>query len=119
MAGWYTDTTWPTTADSATSDYVCNHSECYEDADEDKDFYPFCCYGHYEFDQLMDFVTGNKSVGVGPTNAEVMTATDASSADYSMPYIYSDFEWSHCSTDFEDLAAIILAENNAERSSLL
>lgn len=113
MAGWFADDTWPT--DPEGTAYICNHSECYEYADEDKDYYPFCCYGHYEFDQLMDFVSGNRSQGVGPTNSEVMVGTDASSGDYSMPYIYSHFEWSHCDESFEDLAEELLTENSGRR----
>jgi len=50
---------------------------------------PECCRGHYEFDQLMDFTSGNKSAGIGPTNREVLDGINSGSNSYSMSYMYS------------------------------
>jgi hypothetical protein len=44
-----------------------------------KDYYDSCCYGHYENDQLMDFVSGDRDSGMGLTNAEQLQQTDPSS----------------------------------------
>jgi hypothetical protein len=50
----------------------------------EKDFYDFCCYGHYEYDQMLDFVSGNRSQVFGLTNREILDATDASSDTYKV-----------------------------------
>jgi len=102
ISGGFDDFDWPTKA--STKDYVCNHDSCYETDDEGttkKDYYGECCYGHYENDQLLDFVNGEKTSGYGPTNREILDGTDASSASYSMNYIYNDFSWDHCDDDFQ------------------
>jgi len=94
---------WPTNA-PAGGDWVCNHNTCYPTEDSDKGFYSSCCYGHYEFDRLLDFTTGNRSNYYGPTNSEIYLGNDPSSDDYNMPYIYDSFDWNHCSkTDFDAL----------------
>jgi len=84
---------------------VCDKAQCYEtdavSGEVTLDYGDFCCYGHYEDDQLMDWITPAKNSGWGPTNRETMDALDAASADYSMPYIYDSFSWDHCSEDFD------------------
>jgi len=90
---------------------VCDKSECYEGEGYDQDsmnalsydYFDECCYGHYENDQLLDFVNGDKSSGFGMTNREVITSTDPSNKDYAMTYIYDKFEWDHCTENFNSL----------------
>jgi len=95
MAGGFDDETWAT---DAVNDYVCAKAQCYESAYGSKDYYAECCYGHYEDDQMLDFVSGNRSSHTGWTNGRVVKAMDPrSSGEYSMPYIYDSFSWNHCS----------------------
>jgi hypothetical protein len=51
----------------------------------------------------MDFITGNKSAGVGSTNRETLDGTNAASLDYNMEYIYDNFAWDHCTVDIVGL----------------
>jgi hypothetical protein len=115
MAGGFEDETWAT--DSA-NDYVCAKALCYEsDYGSGKDYYADCCYGHYENDQMLDFVSGEKNSGYGPTNKEVLDGTDPTSADYSMTYIYDHFKWDHCEEDFDAEIASLAAAESAEEST--
>jgi len=85
------------------NDYVCDKAACYK-ADTDKtDYYADCCDGHYENSQLLDGVSGQRHQYYGPTNGEVLSATDPRKETYSMPYIYDKFDWSHCTYDFDAL----------------
>jgi len=99
LSGGFDDFKWPT---DSKSDYVCDKAECYEDGD--KGYHDECCYGHYEDDQLLDFINADKGAGYGPTNKAILEDSDPTSSDYSMTYIYDDFTWSHCEgEDFEGL----------------
>jgi len=106
MAGGFSDETWATDAEN---DYVCNKAECYEDSYSARGYYAECCYGHYENDKMLDFVSGNRSQHTGWTNGRVVKALDPrSSGEYSMNYVYDSFSWGHCSAqsseyDFEAL----------------
>jgi len=100
MAGGFENTTWAT---DAFNDFVCSKGVCYEADVGTKSNHAACCYGHYQYDQLLDFVHGNKSAGYGLTNDYVMKVTDPKSVNYSMPYIYDSFSWSHCMEDFDAL----------------
>jgi hypothetical protein len=62
-----------------------------------------CCYGHYQFDGMLDFVTGNYSGNVGDSNNFVLRGMDPTSASYQMPYIYENFNWNHCEEDFHGM----------------
>jgi len=105
---------WPT---DALTDYVCDKSECYESDYGAKDTYAMCCYGHYENDQMLDFVNGEKNSGYGPTNKETLDGTDPTSAAYSMTYIYDHFKWDHCDEDFDAEIASLAAADSAEEST--
>ena len=98
LSGGFTDTLWPS---DSVNDYVCDKSQCYED--DELDYYAACCYGHYEDDQLLDFITPDKNSGTGPTNKETMDGLNPNNPDYSMPYIYDSFTWDHCTEDFDNL----------------
>ena len=97
------DFEWPTTAVSSnyTEDgYVCNKPLCYmPEYGDDFEYYSYCCIGHYEYDQLLDFVTGDKNQGFGPTNRQILDGINAATSDYNMLYIYDSFEYDHCKTD--------------------
>ena len=100
VSGGFADAEWPTSAKE-----VCEKHTCYESKYGAKKSYDQCCYGHYENDQLLDFVNGDAEAGYGLTNKEIMEGTDSSSASYSMTYIYDDYTWTHCMTkDFLTLS---------------
>lgn len=44
----------------------------------------------------MDFVNGDRTGSFGETNHDVLVATNPVTETYSMPYIYDEFDWSHC-----------------------
>jgi len=89
---------WPTDFENQ---YVCDKPSCYEG--DSKDYYSKCCYGHFAYDQMLDFTTGNASQGFGPTNFRTLRDTDPTSDNYAMTYIYDDFDWDHCDEDFNGL----------------
>lgn len=95
MTGGFEDTNWPTSGE-----HLCNKYICYESTEGVKGEHTQCCYGHNEYDQLLNFASGDVSSGYGPTNAEILQWTDASREDYAMPYVYDDFTWGHCDEDF-------------------
>jgi len=111
ISGGFDSTSWPS---DSTEDYVCDKSQCYEDGT--LDYYAACCYGHYEDDQLLDFVNANKNAGFGLTNKEVLTNSDPLSSAYAMPYIYDGFTWDHCDEDFD---ALFSSLNKNSRPNLL
>jgi hypothetical protein len=98
LMGGFSDTRWPT---DSTAEYVCDKAECYEQGTIAT--YAACCYGHYENDKLLDFISGDKNRGTGLTNADILQAASAGSDTYSLPYVYDHFRWDHCSQDFETL----------------
>ena len=116
MVGGFDDTTWPTEGDD-----LCDKYYCFEpDISTEKGNYTNCCYGHYENDQLLDFINSDVYAGLGDTNKEVMEYTDPMNRFYSMPYIYDDLMWSHCNgseNDDDNFARIIenLYDENSRR----
>lgn len=99
---------WPT---DASEDYVCDKSECYVSDYGKKGSFDQCCYGHYEYDQLLDWTTGNASAGYGDTNHQVLLDTNPTNSDYGMSYIYDDFSWDHCDEDFDSLIDSLYSAN--------
>jgi len=91
MSGGFETSEWP----SESTD-VCDKSRCYESLYGTKDYHTECCYGHYEFDQLLDFTTGDRYAGFGDSNHDIMKYSNPANEDYGMTYIYDDFTWSHC-----------------------
>ena len=69
MAGGFDDESWAT---DPVNDFVCSKWSCYESEFGEKDDYDECCYGHYESDQMLDFINGDKNAGTGDTNHEVI-----------------------------------------------
>jgi hypothetical protein len=112
MTSSFADTLWPS---DALNDYVCDKSNCYEDGV--KDAWPQCCYGHFEFDQLLNFVDGDKDTGYGPTNREMISGTDPTNTGYAMPYIYAHFEWDHCLSDFTGLLSKLASTTSSQEQS--
>jgi hypothetical protein len=116
MAGGFESLDW---AFDPVFDYVCDKGSCYEASMGLFGYFDDCCYGHYQYDQMLDAVMGNKSAGFGDTNDFIMKATDPTSEDYSMPYIYETFDWSHCDEDFNELLnALYNAEDAQKRRQL-
>ena len=105
---------WPT---DSKNDYVCDKAQCYESDYGSKDYYGMCCYGHYENDQLLDFVTGDKNSGYGLTNKQVLDYTDPTSEDYNMPYVFDHFKWEHCEEDFAGEIASLVEKEEQELST--
>lgn len=93
---WYTD---------PASQQVCQKALCYNETHGLTDYWPNCCYGHFEHDQMLDFESGNRNSYRGLTNAQLLAAGDPRSSSYSLPYIYDQFSWKHCSQDFEGVFA--------------
>lgn len=100
MTGGFDDETW---SNNPKQSYVCNKAKCYKDTTGMKDFYSDCCYGHYEYDQMFDGISGDRNNKVGQTNREIIDNTDPRKITYSMSYIYDSFTWKHCNEDFETL----------------
>jgi hypothetical protein len=61
------------------------------------------CYGHYEHDQVVDAISGNRYIKVGQTNSDVVHGSDPLSEKYNMPFIYDTCKWDHCVEDFDSL----------------
>jgi hypothetical protein len=99
IAGGFESTSWRNGDDD--SEFVCIRQSCY--INSTKDYYDECCYGHKEDDQMYNFIDGDRNSYWGPTNGEVVASTDPTSSEYSVNYIYDNFEWSHCSEDFSGL----------------
>ena len=93
MAGGFTSNDWPS---DASSEYVCNKATCYEEDEGDFGTWSSCCYGHYQDDQMLDAPNNDRYSYVGPTNREIHDGTDPTSSEYSMTYIYDNFNWTHC-----------------------
>jgi len=110
MAGGFFTTAWAT---DPVNDYVCNKAECYDSVTDTRDYFEFCCYGHYGDSKVYDFDSGNKSNYIGMTNSEMIAATDPTSTDYSVTYIYDNFEWSHCSEDFTTLLSALYDQSKS------
>lgn len=95
MSGGFDTDEWATEAVDA-----CDKSSCYDSETGDYGTFESCCYGHFEDSQLLDAIVGNKTSYFGDTNSAVMSATDPRSMQYSVPYIYDQFTWSHCEEDY-------------------
>ena len=125
FAGGFDAWTWPNTTGASSPmstvsyDWVCNHAECYDYSDKsddkDKDFLSSCCAGHFEDDALFDFESGDRERQFGPTNRQVLADADPTSEAYGLPYVYDNFDWSHCSklAGYDLYAAIIDLNANA------
>jgi hypothetical protein len=100
MVGGFTDESWDIDPEN---DYICEHSACYNSTTQTIDYYPDCCYGHYENDRLLDSSMGNRNFKTGLSNKEILDASDPRLTSYSMNYIYDEFSWDHCDEDFDTL----------------
>jgi hypothetical protein len=92
LSGGFASTRW---AEDASQEYVCDKASCY-DSELGFGFWDSCCYGHFKDDQYLDPASGSRNSYTGLKNGEVMEMSDASSTDYSMPYLYDHFDYSHC-----------------------
>lgn len=90
-----TDTwNWP---ENALTDYVCGTTRCILSGQTEKKYDSECCYGHYEYDQMLDYDNADENSRIGSTNHEILVATNPAYTGYTMPYVYDGFSWSHCS----------------------
>jgi hypothetical protein len=97
MTGGFLNEKWE---NNAKTEFVCNKAKCYHTSTNRSDYYDDCCYGHYEFDQMLDGSRGRIDKDnyhtIGMTNRETQDATDPRLSTYSMPYIYDSITWTHC-----------------------
>ena len=94
MIATQTDTwDWP---EDALTDYVCGTTRCILSGETEKTYDSECCYGHYEYDQMLDYENADENGRIGSTNHEILVSTNPVSDVYSMPYVYDGFSWSHC-----------------------
>jgi hypothetical protein len=104
MSGGFADESW---AIDGTEDFICMNSPCYHEDTDSTDFFTDCCYGHYENDQLYDGFTGTRSNYVGVANGALLTMSDPRTGEYTMDYIYDNFDWSHCLSEGYDFDALL------------
>jgi hypothetical protein len=96
MGGGFVHNTW---ASKPAEEFVCMRPDCYNATQNLWSNWSDCCLGHFPTDRIIDPEYNNRSILVGDTNEETLAATDASSAAYSMPYIYDSISWDHCEVD--------------------
>jgi len=84
---------WPTNSEV---DYICGTAECYDDETDTYGYFDSCCYGHYENDQLLDYIKGDDKSYIGATNKDTLAASNPLLDTYSVPYIYDTFQFDHC-----------------------
>ena len=84
---------WP---EDALTDYVCGTTRCILSGETEKKYDSECCYGHYEYDQMLDYENADENGRIGSTNHEILVSTNPISDVYTMPYVYDGFSWSHC-----------------------
>eukprot|EP00595_Chromulina_sp_UTEXLB2642_P002269 CAMPEP_0196763506 /NCGR_PEP_ID=MMETSP1095-20130614/4234_1 /TAXON_ID=96789 ORGANISM="Chromulina nebulosa, Strain UTEXLB2642" /NCGR_SAMPLE_ID=MMETSP1095 /ASSEMBLY_ACC=CAM_ASM_000446 /LENGTH=479 /DNA_ID=CAMNT_0042116881 /DNA_START=795 /DNA_END=2234 /DNA_ORIENTATION=+ len=96
MSGGFKVEKW---ASSFVHDFVCEKSHCYEADVGYTDTHADCCYGHYENDQLLDAISGDRTNRIGLTNKQMLESSDPRTISYAMPYIYDSFSWDHCTSN--------------------
>lgn len=104
MSGGFENETWH---DNAETQSVCHHASCYESYLNETAFFADCCYGHYQYDQMLNALTGHKQEHWGQTNDEILKGVNPASRDYSMPYIYDSFTWDHCLSVDVDFSSLL------------
>lgn len=125
MIGGFDSLNWN---DDVSKDFVCDKPSCYSSSTTQTiDYYDYICYqGHFPINRLMDAAsTGNKSSHILDTNENTMESSNPTSAttdDYTMSYIYDNFNWSHCKDflhgedDFETLFSTTCAKAKSSLS---
>jgi hypothetical protein len=106
MSGGFDTDSWPVDEDAA---YVCNKATCYSEDDEDFGEWDFCCFGHFQYDQMLDAPNNDRNSYVGPTNNQMMVNTNPSKNTYGMEYIYDSFSWDHCAETGYDMVGLVEA----------
>eukprot|EP01035_Chromulina_nebulosa_P020765 gene20765-26925_t len=87
--------------------HACSYPQCYDMETQEYGYHASCCDGHYSYGQMFDYDAVSRSQFIGLTNVEFLSATDATSTDYTMTYVYDNFQWPHCSelADIDGLLA--------------
>lgn len=79
-----------------------------------------CCFGHYEVDRgVMDAVSGNRSEFTGQdlgSNGDIIRGANAAASEYTMSYIYDDFDWTHCLDVGVDFTHVLSAPGDVSDS---
>ena len=111
LTGGFADESWYT---DPVNQKICEKPSCFNSTHGFTSYWPHCCYGHYENDQMLDFESGNVNNHVGPTNKEFLAISDPRSAEYKLPYIYDEFSWTHC--DENDFIGLMEGKINRDSS---
>jgi len=101
------------------SNEVCDKAECYSPFSPDYGYYSNCCDGHYSSSQLLDHTNWNRCEYFGDTNDELLKSLDPRRSDYSMGYIYNDFDWDHCQSSYDINELLSLAESTRLLSNIV
>ena len=106
ILGW-SDYTWSEWVEGGLNSDICTDNECYQVTSDSIESTKSCCLGHFENDGMLDWISGNNTRTIGTTNGQYLLESDPTSSDYPLPYIYSSFSWSHCSSTNSDIDATI------------
>jgi hypothetical protein len=102
LSGGFVHTKWPS---DPFAEYVCTRPTCFNQTLQKRGDWEDCCLGHFEGDSLMDPDFNDRTVKMGPTNAETILGTDPTGSDtYVNTYIYDHFDWNHCTEDFSAIS---------------
>ena len=104
MSGGYANYTWPTDGES---DYVCDKAECFQPSTKTFAYNESCCQGHWADDKIMISDTTEVIQYVGMTNTEQLDAINPTIDAYSVPYIYSNFNYTHCLNQGVDITGLL------------
>ena len=104
MSGGFNNEEWN---DDSINEYVCDKSECYNPFNPTYEYYEECCDGHFSDSRLLDHTNWNRCDYTGDTNAFTFSALDPRSMNYSMSYIYDEFEWGHCKEMNADINSLL------------
>eukprot|EP00595_Chromulina_sp_UTEXLB2642_P002204 CAMPEP_0196761056 /NCGR_PEP_ID=MMETSP1095-20130614/152_1 /TAXON_ID=96789 ORGANISM="Chromulina nebulosa, Strain UTEXLB2642" /NCGR_SAMPLE_ID=MMETSP1095 /ASSEMBLY_ACC=CAM_ASM_000446 /LENGTH=202 /DNA_ID=CAMNT_0042110105 /DNA_START=507 /DNA_END=1115 /DNA_ORIENTATION=+ len=100
MTSGFTSTSYP-------DDYhACSYPQCYDMETQEYGYHSSCCDGHYSYGQMFDYDAVSRTQFIGLTNVEFLAATDATSTEYSMSYVYDNFQWPHC-TEHADIDGLL------------
>lgn len=112
---------WP---EYGANSYICDNAACVSESDNNdsndnsKGYYKVCCYGHFGSSQLLDHINGDADQYIGDTNNAIIESSNANSDEYTMPYIYDSFAWTHCKSVGVDLDATIEDTYNSKVAAI-
>eukprot|EP01038_Epipyxis_sp_PR26KG_P009550 gene9550-12862_t len=98
LSGGFSDEVW---ASDPINEYICATSDCVNNKGVEG-YWSTCCDGHYSYSRFCDAISGNRYEYIGQSNEEIFKISDPRSKNYTLPYIYDNFKWNHCSENFEE-----------------